>query len=136
MHCETILQNELKNNYKQKIQAAAAEDENSRLGAYLQVNPDLIKPIFQRKPEFNRVCISRYRCGSHNLMIEKGRFQPFVERNERVCKCNNGIQSLRHVVLMCPLLRNIRDKYNVTDLQNGVMNEQFLMEMEIILEIK
>ena len=34
-------------------------------------------------PEFERVLITRYRCGSHNLKIEKGRYDR-IERNMRL----------------------------------------------------
>ena len=59
-----------------------------------------------------------------------------LEREDRICKCNTDIQTVKHVVLVCPLLRNIREKYHVTDIPTGVMNECFLMEMEQILDIK
>ena len=47
------------------------EDEDSRLGSYCTVNPNLSKPNNDDTPEFIRIMKSRYRTGSHNLMIEK-----------------------------------------------------------------
>ena len=42
--------------------------------------------------EFERVLITRYRCGSHNLKIEKGRYDR-IERNMRLCICQS-VQTL------------------------------------------
>ena len=133
--CENMIKNSFKEKYTTKINAAATSDEDSRLGAYVRINPNLEKPTFVNKLEFHRVAISRYRCGSHNLMMEKGRVQLSIKREERLCKCNADIQTVQHVILACTLLNNIREKYRVTDIQSGVMNEQFLMEMEEILKI-
>ena len=46
------------------------------------------------------------------------------------------MQSLKHVLLDCHLLNEIRMKYGVTDVEQGVMNDCFLVEMEHILGIK
>ena len=67
-------------------------------------------------------------------MIEKGRTQLAVKREDRLCKCNANIQTIQHVMLECALLRSLREKYGVVDI-SGVMNENFLMEMEEILKI-
>ena len=120
----------------QAIQNAFQTDENSRLSSYLQVNPALISPAYDNKPEFQRVCITRYRTGSNNLSIEKGRMYGNVAREDRLCACNMVIQSLKHVLLDCHLLLDIRAKYAVTDIENGTMNDGFLLEMESILKIK
>ena len=69
--CESMLQNILKGKYEEKIRAASAVDEDSRLGAYLQINPDLVRPGYHEKLEFHRVCITGYRCGSHNLLRDR-----------------------------------------------------------------
>ena len=49
------------------------------------INPDLSVPDALDITEFERSKITRYRCGAHNLEIEKGRFQRKV-RDERLCK--------------------------------------------------
>ena len=134
--CEKIMQNEIKTMHVEAVRNAFADDENSKLGTYHQVNPMLEKPTFNEKLEFQRICISRYRTGSHNLAIEKGRMYGGTAREQRVCSCNTDIQTVKHVVLHCPLLNDVRAKYDITDVETGVMNDGFLVEMENVLGVK
>ena len=133
LECKEQLTAEFKTSFENKIRASAG-DVDSRLGTYLVVNPSLSKPLFSNKLEFQRVCISRYRTGSHDLKIESGRITG-TAREERLCKCTTTIQSLSHVLLHCPLLNDIREKYSVQNVAEGVMKENFLLEMERKLEI-
>ena len=135
-NCERILKNSIKMENDKSIQEAFVEDEYSRLGTYCLVNPTLSKPEYQDKLEFQRVLITRYRTGSNNLAIEKGRIAGRIPREERLCTCNSDIQSLKHVLLHCPLLNYIRTKHQIIDVNNGVMNDNFLVEMESLLGIK
>ena len=134
--CENTLKSEFRASITQLIRNENEKDEDSRLGAYFLVNPNLCKPSHDDIIEFQRVCITRYRTGSHNLRIEKGRINTAIERNDRICKCNTGVQTLKHVLLLCPLLGDIRQKYVITDFDSGVHNVDFLLEMERILAIK
>ena len=79
---------------------------------------------------FQRVCITRYRTGSHNLRIEKDRRLPNSKREDRICACNSGVQTIKHVILHCPLLDRVREIYGIVDLENGIYCDNFLMEME------
>ena len=124
------------NKWKAKIVSEANEDLDSRLGSYFQINSHLEKPKFDDKLEFQRVCITRYRTGSHNLRIELGRRSPYTPRENRLCICNSEIQTLSHCIIRCPLLRGIRVKYGINVLDDGMRNEKFLLEMERILGIK
>ena len=119
---------------EQKINAESVIDNDSRLGSYLQVKPNLTKPNYRNTMEFQRVYITRYRTGSHNLKIELGR-SPRIYREDRVCKCNSGVQTLRHCLLHCPLLADVQQAYQITDIENGVTKTGFLLEMERILEL-
>ena len=111
-------------------------DKDSRLGTYLEINPDLVKPRYHGLFEFERVCITRYRTGAHNLRIETGRMNtPVVPREDRLCICNNDIQTLRHVLLICPLIAELRQKYNIETIEEAISNANFLIEMEKILKI-
>ena len=125
---------EFKSAYESKIRTASS-DVDSRLGTYLTINPSLSKPEFKEKMEFQRVCISQYRTGSHNLQIETGRMTR-TNQDERLCVCNTGIQTISHVLLHCPMLVTIREKYNVVNVEDGIMQENFLIEMERILGIE
>ena len=80
--------------------------------------------------------ITRYRTGSHNLRIEKDRWLPNSNREDRICTCSMGTQTIKHVLLHCPLLNSIRIKYGIVDIENGVNCDGFLLEMESILCIK
>ena len=106
------------------------------MGSYLQVNPTLTKPSYVDMLEFQRVSTTRYRTGSHNLKIETGRRPPKIERDERMCMCYNGVQTLKHCLLECPLLEEQRETCQIKDLESGVTNTQFRLEMERILELK
>ena len=68
------------------------------------------------------------------MKIESGRITG-TAREERLCKCNTSIQTLSHVLLHCPMLNDIREKYSVQNVAEGVMKENFLLEMEQKLEV-
>ena len=133
--CTDILSNEFRNTFVAKIRSTADLDINSRLGTYAYINPSLTQPSFENKLEFQRVIITRYRTGSHNLRIESGR-TPYIPREERLCLCNNDLQTISHVMLHCPILTALREKYAVVDVENGLMIDNFLLEMEKALGIK
>ena len=100
------------------------------------MNPNLTKPTFNRLTESQRVMLTRYRTGSHNLRIEKDRFLPNSKREERLCMCGADVQTIKHVLLECNLLNDIRTRYNIEDVENGIMNDSLLLEMEDVLKIK
>ena len=89
------------------------DDGESKLGVYRQINPNL-KPFTtdQPIPEFERINITRYRTGSHNLQIEKGRHNR-TSREDRLCICQTGIQTLNHVIFLCPLTKRLPDISNL-----------------------
>ena len=83
---------------------------DSKLGTYLQVNPSLESPVFKDDVfEIERIHITRFRTGSHNLLIETGRFVPGMDREMRICSCGNGVQSLRHVFMECSVVTNMEN---------------------------
>ena len=105
-----------------KIRQKAAEDKISRLGVYFQVNPQLEPPShnYDYNQEFERVLVTKYRSGSHNLKIESGRMcNPIIPREERLCSCNTGIQSLYHCLFDCPLLAEVRGDYNYESIEEA-----------------
>ncbi|XP_067684346.1 uncharacterized protein [Haliotis asinina] len=59
-----------------------------------------------------RTALSRFRCSSHDLLIEKGRFMN-IKREDRLCKCctNNAIEDEYHFLLVCPAFDTLRRKY-------------------------
>lgn len=59
-----------------------------------------------------RVALSRFRISSHDLFIERGRYEN-LPRNERICKfCNSqSVESEYHFLLVCPYYVELRNKY-------------------------
>ena len=105
-----------------KIRQKAADDENSRFGVYLQVNPQLETPAhnYAYNPEFERILVTRYRSGSHNLKIEAGRLRnPIIPRDERICSCNTGVQTLHHCMFDCPLLAETHTEFAYTSIEEA-----------------
>ena len=134
--CNDTMKNNYRNLVRDKFEKAAREDSDSKLGTYLMINQDLVSPEYNQKFEFQRVQVTRYRTGSHNLRIERDRRFPNSRREDRVCACNMGVQTVRHICMVCPLLQDIREKYEIDSVEKGVGNDDFLMEMECILSIK
>ena len=133
--CNDTLKASFNDKFSSKIHETAEADSDSKLGTYLTVNPTLSKPDFTDKCEFQRVVSTRYRTGAHNLRIEKDRRLPNSSREDRSCVCNSGIQTIKYVLLDCPMLDNIREKYGIVDVESGLLCDDFLVEMECILNV-
>ena len=138
--CEKVLSERLYNEWRIKIRQKAGNDENSRSGVYLLVNPQLSPPKQRQNIfEIERIAVSRYRSGSHNLRIETGRLsKPLVPREERICCCSTGIQSLNHVLFECPLLAELHEEYGFTSVEQAFNDDgiaKFIMKMERTLGI-
>lgn len=90
---------------KQIIKETGLTDPLSKNGQYLAVNPELIHCDIYKLPilaECDRLLISRYRCGSHKLKIETGRWNK-TPREQRLCnQCNTETQTLEHIIYRCP----------------------------------
>ena len=107
----------------------------------MRVNPELKTPTPPLKIlEFERVMTTRYRTGSHNLRIETGRIcNPTIPREERICSCNTGVQSLAHCFRECPFLRDLYKDYQFHSIEDAFENPDiytFLMKMEKILNVR
>ena len=120
------------------IRQKGADDVGSPYGVYLQVNPQIQPPEQRDILEMERILLSRYRTGSHSLRIDTGRMSnPIIPREERLCRCNTGVQSLNHV--MCPILADLHNEYRFVSIDDAFKREdvtQFLMKMERKLGIK
>ena len=86
---------------------------------YVSVNPTLdLHPIYNNSPiddDYLRISFTRFRCSSHRLRIETGRWSR-IEPNLRLCQCGTGVQSERHVLCDCHLVDDIKVKYGCTDI--------------------
>ena len=108
-NCERFFREEYLQEMKEKCNAEYVKDPDSKLGSYIQVNPDLINPAYDDTVfELERILITRYRTGSNNLKIETGRYRcPVIPRDQRLCSCEMDVQTLRHVLLECDEIRNM-----------------------------
>ena len=59
-----------------------------------------------------RTALSRFRLSSHNLNIERGRYEG-IPRDERLCNvCNmNAVETEYHFLLVCPRYTDLRRKF-------------------------
>ena len=59
-----------------------------------------------------RIALSRFRCSSHDLYIESGRFRA-IDREKRICKlCDQSvIEDEYHFLLICPVYNQLRNIY-------------------------
>ena len=59
-----------------------------------------------------KIVLTRIRLSSHELYIERGRYEN-LPRDERICKCCNmsQIESEYHFLLVCPLYSELRRKF-------------------------
>ena len=139
-NCQDTLIRRFRDESSEKIRSKSNEDPESRLGMYMQVNPHLtpISPV-ENILECERVVLTRYRSGSHNLKIETGRLHnPTIPRDERLCRCNNGIQSLSHVLFHCPLLTELYREFNYTTIEEALklpVITKFFLKMEKIVKL-
>ena len=92
-----------------KVTTIGVDDIDSSLGTYLRINPTLQSPSMYHCItciESDRYILMRYRTGSHNLRIQKGRTMN-EKREERTCMCNHGVQTIDHVLFHCELTKHI-----------------------------
>ena len=109
-NCLKTFENEFKEKWKLNFETAS-NDSDIRMGTYLPVNPTLSKPLYHSDLflETDRLILTRFRCGSHSLLIEKGRFTK-IPREERLCVCNMGVQTVLHCFTQCPLTLPLLEK--------------------------
>ena len=141
--CETVLKQRFYNDTADMIRTKANGDDISRLGTYIKVNPQLKQPdqlINSKILEFERILITRYRTGCHNLRIESGRHcNPPLPREERLCQCNEGVQTLHHCLFDCPLLIETQRAFNYSTVEEALnLNDaaKLLLQIEKILQIR
>ena len=67
------------------------------------------KTLLQKKKY--KMVLTRFRLSSHELHIERGRYEN-IPRDERICQCCNmsQIESEYHFLFVCPLYTELRIK--------------------------
>ena len=103
------------------------DDNDSRLGTYLQVNPTLSSPEYLKAVMFetDRLILTRFRCGSHSLAIEKGRYSN-TPREERLCSCGE-VQTIFHCFTSCPDTQHLLNGKVFTSLHDVFQDENFCL---------
>jgi len=88
-------------------------NENSKLRSYTQ-----FKSIFGREMYINiidiskfRTALAKFRCSSHNLMIEYGRYFNIPVEDRHCVYCETCIEDEYHFLMQCPLYSDLRYKY-------------------------
>ena len=79
-------------------------DPDSKLGIYCRINPNLDNYVIEPQLilESELILLTRFRTGSHSLVIELGRYTN-TPRERRLCLCKLGVQTLWHIFSECPL---------------------------------
>ena len=89
-------------------------NNSSKLSTY-----SLFKHNFDMEPYLHKIIIEKYkvsltkfRLSSHDLRIEKGRYDGTNRENRKCLNCNMGvIEKEYHFLLICPKFYNIRQKF-------------------------
>ena len=119
-NCRHTLNKEFLEYTKRTITSKA--DPDSALGTYFSLNPQLEAILHNTHIiESERILLTKYKMGSHNLKIETGRWAR-IDRDKRLCnKCNlNAIQTLSHVLYDC--------QFTTKHHYNGPISEFFISE--------
>ena len=106
--CEKRINDETFTAYQDKIKAQHNNDSDGKLGTYLRINPSLTSYAPNPQPimELERELITRFRTGSHSLAVETGRYGN-VPRENRLCSCGQGVQTVWHIFKECPTTKPI-----------------------------
>ena len=134
--CQKSLVSSFTEELQTKIRRSAAADGESKLGVYLTVNPEMSAPSHEVVDtlEIERIMVTRYRCGSHYLRVETGRWcYPKTPRNERLCECYTGVQTLHHCLFECPLFEELYSEFSFTSVEEAMATTsiaKFIMRME------
>ena len=128
-------------NRKRRLLAAHEVDPNGVKGTYVSVNPPLESPQYYSKyylNETDRLLLTKYRTGSHDLNIQKGRYSN-VDRDQRLCVCKDDVQNIHHVIFYCKLTEATRD-FALGDISvffKDIINApRYLRIMERVLDLK
>ena len=122
--------------WKTKFEQSLSDKDN-RLETYYRINPTLSEPLYISKVilETDRILLSRFRCGSHSLKIELGRFsRPHIPREERTCTCKQGLQTVLHCFTECPLIIPMLNK-TYTNLKSIFEDDAICTNLMLICKI-
>ena len=111
-------------------------DLESYFGPYLKINPGLkCLEFYQRLLclESDRIIITKYRSGSHDLKIQDGRLTK-TRRDMRLHACGNSLQTLDHVLSDCSITANLRIIHDINNRNvNEIMNSNDYIRLAALL---
>lgn len=96
--------------YMETLKTRVLTAEGTKKKEYRTLNPDLKIHAIYSNPEIkehHRIAFTRARLSSHRLKIETGRWSR-IPRENRICQCNQNIQTEEHALLECPLTDHLR----------------------------
>ena len=109
---KTIIPSYFVLNWKNKLM----NEDISRLNIYKNINNDFTLPKHLGLPYHLRKVLSRIRCSSHPLAIEKGRQKnPKIPREERLCTlCEERVvEDEEHFLLKCTTYTHLREHHQI-----------------------
>lgn len=108
----TLIKQRIFDTYKQSWYSDVNNSNRLEMYARYKHNFDLENYLVSTIEKKFKIALTQFRLSSHDLAIERGRYEN-LNRSERVCKfCNsNLIKCEYHFLLVCPLYRELRQKY-------------------------
>ena len=98
--------------YLQQCHGNISNLSEHRIYRLLCDNQKGLNNLREIKEKYIRFSITRLRLGSHNLMIERGRWQrPKVEFIDRICDECGVIEDEFHVLMICKRFDELRKQY-------------------------
>ena len=119
---------------------AMRECTKTKTVTYRNINPTLsVHNMYTNRDryvaDYRRTEMTRFRVGSHRLKVETGRWSR-LPKEERTCLCIvGGVQDEEHVVFKCEYTRDLREKYEVGEVQTLVEVLDDIDKVDFIYEI-
>ena len=110
---EDEITSEFRDKIKLSVQRKAAEGR-TKYATYLNINPNLEPPsVYSTAGGHKKVSmIAKLRTSAHNLQIEMGR-RTATPRENRLCRCGEGVEDEEHFLTKCRLYTRVRQKHNI-----------------------
>lgn len=107
-----MFEQRVKDIYLQNNHDAMTNLSDHRLYKYLTHKNEISGYLINIKEKYIRNALSKLRLGSHNLMVERGRWQtPIIDFTNRICTECQEIEDEYHFVLKCKRYTNLRKQY-------------------------
>ena len=107
-HCYNFHKDKFTEINIENMRKKAELSEINTMKDYITINKYMNKPTYLNSNimERDRIILTKYRTGSHYLRINTGKHER-LPQEKRLCRCKQT-QTLKHVILECEQLKNIR----------------------------